>query len=224
MRTNHKAQNQTSFDFDPDGVFHLPPSYLLKPPGKSNLAPPQGLLEENAEQLETVLSDFRVQGDISDIHYGPVVTRYDLQPAPGIKSQRVIALADDIARSMSALAVRVAVVPGQNVIGIELPNDSPQIVYLKSILNSKKYAESKSKLTIGVGKTTMGNEFCFDLQKMPHLLVAGATGAGKSVCINTIIVSILYKAKPDEVSIAPVIQVGVSTFLFVGPNIVLINC
>ncbi len=197
-RAKFKSQNQASFDFDPDGIFHLPPSYLLKPPGKSNLAPPQGLLEENAEQLETVLSDFRVQGDISDIRYGPVVTRYDLQPAPGIKSQRVIALADDIARSMSALAVRVAVVPGQNVIGIELPNDIRQLVLLRDLLDSQEWTHQKVDLPVALGMDIAGGPIVVDLAKMPHLLVAGTTGSGKSVGINAMILSLLYKHTPDS--------------------------
>ena len=196
--TNVKAQKQTSFDFEPDGIFHLPPSYLLKPPGKSNLAPPRGLLEENAEQLETVLSDFRVQGDISDIRYGPVVTRYDLQPAPGIKSQRVIALADDIARSMAALAVRVAVVPGQNVIGIELPNDIRQLVLLRDLLDSPEWIHKKANLPVALGMDIAGSPIIVDLAKMPHLLVAGTTGSGKSVGINAMILSLLYQHTPDS--------------------------
>ena len=193
-----KDKKQASFDFDQDGSFQLPPSYLLKPPGKSNIKPPQALLEENAEQLETVLSDFRVQGDITDIRYGPVVTRYDLEPAPGIKSQRVIALADDIARSMSALAVRVAVVPGQNVIGIELPNDIRQLVLLRDLLDSQEWTNQKVNLPVALGMDIAGTPVIVDLAKMPHLLVAGTTGSGKSVGINVMILSLLYKHTPDS--------------------------
>ena len=123
-----------------------------------------------------------------------------IEPAEGVRVNKFTNLADDLARVMHASRIRVlAPIPGSNSVGIELPNEKPKIVYFKNIVNSKKYADSESKLTIGLGKTTKGDAFCFDLQKMPHLLVAGATGAGKSVCINTIIVSILYKAKPDEV-------------------------
>ena len=170
----------------------------MKPPSKSNFAPPKGLLEENAEQLETVLSDFRVQGDITDIRYGPVVTRYDLEPAPGIKSQRVIALADDIARSMAALAVRVAVVPGQNVIGIELPNDIRQLVLLRDLLDSEEWKKQKADLPVALGMDIAGAPMIVDLAKMPHLLVAGTTGSGKSVGINAMILSLLYKHTPDS--------------------------
>jgi S-DNA-T family DNA segregation ATPase FtsK/SpoIIIE len=204
LRTKTKAKpkktntSQAVFEFDGDGSFQLPPSYLLKPPTKSNSAPPQGLLEENAEQLETVLSDFRVQGDITDIRHGPVVTRYDLEPAPGIKSQRVIALADDIARSMSALAVRVAVVPGQNVIGIELPNDIRQIVLLRDLLDSDEWTNHKADLPVALGMDIAGAPIIVDLAKMPHLLVAGTTGSGKSVGINAMILSLLYKHTPDS--------------------------
>ncbi len=204
LRTKTKAKpkktntSQAVFEFDADGSFQLPPSYLLKPPTKSNSAPPQGLLEENAEQLETVLSDFRVQGDITDIRHGPVVTRYDLEPAPGIKSQRVIALADDIARSMSALAVRVAVVPGQNVIGIELPNDIRQIVLLRDLLDSDEWTNHKADLPVALGMDIAGAPIIVDLAKMPHLLVAGTTGSGKSVGINAMILSLLYKHTPDS--------------------------
>ena len=193
-----REKSQATFDFDTDENFHLPPSYLLKPPSKSNFAPPKGLLEENAEQLETVLSDFRVQGDITDIRYGPVVTRYDLEPAPGIKSQRVIALADDIARSMAALAVRVAVVPGQNVIGIELPNDIRQLVLLRDLLDSEVWKKQKADLPVALGMDIAGAPMIVDLAKMPHLLVAGTTGSGKSVGINAMILSLLYKHTPDS--------------------------
>ncbi len=195
---NDREKSQAAFDFDTDENFHLPPSYLLKPPSKSNFAPPKGLLEENAEQLETVLSDFRVQGDITDIRYGPVVTRYDLEPAPGIKSQRVIALADDIARSMAALAVRVAVVPGQNVIGIELPNDIRQLVLLRDLLDSEEWKKQKADLPVALGMDIAGAPMIVDLAKMPHLLVAGTTGSGKSVGINAMILSLLYKHTPDS--------------------------
>ncbi len=197
-KTKKKDTSQAIFEFDADGSFQLPPSYLLKPPTKSNSTPPQGLLEENAEQLETVLSDFRVQGEITDIRHGPVVTRYDLEPAPGIKSQRVIALADDIARSMSALAVRVAVVPGQNVIGIELPNDIRQIVLLRDLLDSDEWTNHRANLPVALGMDIAGAPIIVDLAKMPHLLVAGTTGSGKSVGINAMILSLLYKHTPDS--------------------------
>ena len=147
--------------------------------------------------LETVLADFSVKGNIADVRYGPVVTRYDLNPAPGTKSQRVISLADDIARSMSAISVRVAVVPGQNVIGIELPNDDRQTVILRDVLDSPVWRENNNALPMALGKDIAGAPIIVDLAKMPHLLVAGTTGSGKSVGINAMILSLLYRHTPE---------------------------
>ena len=180
--------------------YKLPTADLLDSPEQVNTDVSEEVLRARGEELIDALSSFGVKGEIVEIKKGPVITLYEIEPAEGVRVNKFTNLSDDLARVMKAQRIRVlAPIPGTKYIGIELPNETPQIVYLKTILNSKKYAESESRLTIGVGKTTMGNEFCFDLQKMPHLLVAGATGAGKSVCINTIIVSILYKAKPDEV-------------------------
>ena len=180
--------------------YKLPTADLLDDPDQVNTDISEEVLRARGEELIDALFSFGVQGEIVEIKKGPVITLYEIEPAEGVRVNKFTNLSDDLARVMKAQRIRVlAPIPGTKYIGIELPNETPQIVYLKTILNSKQYAESESRLTIGVGKTTMGNEFCFDLQKMPHLLVAGATGAGKSVCINTIIVSILYKAKPDEV-------------------------
>ena len=159
--------------------------------------PSKQALQERAEALENVLSDFSVNGSIADVRYGPVVTRYDLNPAPGTKSQRVISLADDIARSMSAISVRVAVVPGQNVIGIELPNDDRQTVMLRDILDDQSWAQDQANLPMALGKDIAGAPVIVDLAKMPHLLVAGTTGSGKSVGINAMILSMLYRHTPD---------------------------
>ncbi|PCI06149.1 MAG: cell division protein FtsK [Hyphomicrobiales bacterium] len=156
-------------------------------------------LEQNARMLEGVLDDFGVKGKIINVRPGPVVTLYELEPAPGIKSSRVIGLADDIARSMSAIAARVAVVPGRNAIGIELPNQRRETVYLREMLASVDYEKTKAKLPIVLGKTIGGEPTIVDLAKMPHLLMAGTTGSGKSVAINTMILSILYKLTPDQV-------------------------
>ena len=156
-------------------------------------------LEANARLLEGVLEDFGVKGEIINVRPGPVVTLYELEPAPGIKSSRVIGLADDIARSMSAIACRVAVVPGRNAIGIELPNQRRETVYLREILSAKDYEETRQKLALVLGKTIGGEPVIADLAKMPHLLVAGTTGSGKSVAINTMILSILYRLTPDQV-------------------------
>jgi S-DNA-T family DNA segregation ATPase FtsK/SpoIIIE len=155
-------------------------------------------LEQNARLLEGVLEDFGVKGEIIHVRPGPVVTLYELEPAPGIKSSRVIGLADDIARSMSAIACRVAVVPGRNAIGIELPNAKRETVYLRELLASRDFEQSKAKLALALGKTINGEAVIADIAKFPHLLVAGTTGSGKSVAINTFILSILYRMKPED--------------------------
>lgn len=156
-------------------------------------------LEANARLLESVLEDFGVKGEIIKVHPGPVVTLYELEPAPGIKSSRVVGLADDIARSMSAIAARVAVIPGRNAIGIELPNHTRETVYLRETLSSSAYENSTAKLPLVLGKDIGGKPVIADLAKMPHLLVAGTTGSGKSVAMNTMILSILYKLNPAQV-------------------------
>ena len=193
-----KPRAQTAFDFQGDGRFKLPPLKLLKTPPKAGSGPDNDELNDNASRLKQVLEDFRIQGEIDEVRYGPVVTRYGLNPAPGTKSQRVIALADDIARSMSALAVRVAVVPGQNVIGIELPNDMRETVLLRHILDHPDWAAESGKLPLALGKDIAGGPVIADLARMPHLLVAGTTGSGKSVGINGMILSLLYRYRPEE--------------------------
>jgi S-DNA-T family DNA segregation ATPase FtsK/SpoIIIE len=155
-------------------------------------------IQENATALEGVLGDFGVRGQIINARPGPVVTLYELEPAPGIKSSRVIGLADDIARSMSALSARVAVVAGRNAIGIELPNPQREKVYLRELLSSDDYADTSAKLPLCLGKTIGGEAVIVDLARMPHLLIAGTTGSGKSVAINTMILSLLYRLKPDQ--------------------------
>jgi S-DNA-T family DNA segregation ATPase FtsK/SpoIIIE len=155
-------------------------------------------LEQNARLLEGVLEDFGVKGEIIHVRPGPVVTLYELEPAPGIKSSRVIGLADDIARSMSAIAARVAVVPGRNAIGIELPNARRETVYLREILASRDFETTKAKLALALGKSINGEAVIVDIAKMPHVLVAGTTGSGKSVAINTMILSLLYRMTPAE--------------------------
>ena len=158
----------------------------------------QDALEQNARLLEGVLEDFGVKGEIIHVRPGPVVTLYELEPAPGIKSSRVIGLADDIARSMSAIACRVAVVPGRNAIGIELPNSRRETVYLRELLASRDFEQAKARLALALGKTINGEAVIADIAKFPHLLVAGTTGSGKSVAINTMILSILYRMTPQE--------------------------
>jgi S-DNA-T family DNA segregation ATPase FtsK/SpoIIIE len=155
-------------------------------------------LEENARMLENVLDDYGVKGEIVSVRPGPVVTMYELEPAPGLKASRVVGLADDIARSMSALAARVSTVPGRTVIGIELPNDHRETVLLREILSARDYGDGKHGLPLALGKDIAGTPEVADLAKMPHLLIAGTTGSGKSVAINTMILSLLYKLSPDE--------------------------
>src|SRR5665213_125560 len=159
---------------------------------------PKDVIDANAQALESVLGDFGVRGEIINARPGPVVTLYELEPAPGIKSSRVIGLADDIARSMSAVSARVAVVSGRNAIGIELPNPTREKVYLRELLAAKDYNENTSKLPLCLGKTIGGESVIVDLARMPHLLIAGTTGSGKSVAINTMILSLVYKLRPDQ--------------------------
>ncbi len=156
------------------------------------------VLQENARELEGVLQDFGVKGEITNVRPGPVVTLYELEPAPGTKSSRVIGLADDIARSMSAIAARVAVVPGRNAIGIELPNDRREMVVLRELLESSDFQDSDARLALALGKTIGGEPIIADLSRMPHLLIAGTTGSGKSVGINTMILSLLYRLSPEQ--------------------------
>src|SRR5215213_22807 len=179
--------------------FELPPVSVLSAPKASDRQPlSRSELDSNSRALEGVLGDFGVRGEIVKAHPGPVVTLYELEPAPGIKSSRVIGLSDDIARSMSALSARVAVVPGRNAIGIELPNPHREKVYLREMLAIKDYNESVAKLPLCLGKNIGGDSIIVDLARMPHLLIAGTTGSGKSVAINTMILSLLYRLRPDQ--------------------------
>jgi len=181
-------------------AFELPElSYMAEPPTTKTVREhlPE-VLEENARLLEGVLEDFGVRGDIINVRPGPVVTLYELEPAPGIKSSRVIGLADDIARSMSAISARVAVIPGRNAIGIELPNKTRETVYLREMLGSADFEKVKGKLPLCLGKTIGGEPIIADLARMPHLLIAGTTGSGKSVAVNTFILSLLYRWTPEQ--------------------------
>jgi len=181
------------------GGYVLPALEFLNPPSRVGRATVSSeILQENAVALEGVLADFGVRGEIINARPGPVVTLYELEPAPGIKSSRVISLADDIARSMSALSARVAVVSGRNAIGIELPNPTRERVYLRELLSSRDYAETSARLPLCLGKAIGGEAVLVDLQRMPHLLIAGTTGSGKSVAINTMILSLVYRLRPDQ--------------------------
>ncbi len=190
---------QASF-LDEPGGFELPPLTLLSEPKHLGPSPEHApeRLEAMARKLEEVLQDFGVKGDIINVRPGPVVTLFELEPAPGIKSSRVISLADDIARSMSAISARVAVVPGRNAIGIELPNTNRETVYFREMLASSDFEKMKGKLPICLGKTIGGEPVIADLARMPHLLIAGTTGSGKSVGINTFILSLLYQMTPEQ--------------------------
>ena len=192
-------ERQPTLDLDPDEQPVLPSLELLaKPQAVKTETIDEEALEKNARLLETVLEDFGVRGRIVQVRPGPVVTLYELEPAPGIKASRIIGLADDIARSMSAISVRVAVVPGRNVIGIELPNRKAETVILRELLGSPVYENHSGRLALILGKDISGEPVLADLAKMPHLLIAGTTGSGKSVGINTMILSILYRMPPDH--------------------------
>ena len=192
--------NQRRFEFAGSGDYEPPPLNLLaNPPADSGHgAVNRDALEKNARLLETVLQDFGVRGEIVKVRPGPVVTRYELAPAPGTKTSRVVGLADDIARSMSAISVRVAVVPGSNVIGIELPNSKRETVYLRELMGSQGFERSGGKLPLILGKDISGMPQIVDLARMPHLLIAGTTGSGKSVSLNAMILSLLYRLPPEK--------------------------
>jgi DNA segregation ATPase FtsK/SpoIIIE, S-DNA-T family len=192
-------ERQPALDLEPDEQPVLPSLELLAKPQTVKIeAVNEEALEKNARLLETVLEDFGVRGQIVQVRPGPVVTLYELEPAPGIKASRIIGLADDIARSMSAISVRVAVVSGRNVIGIELPNRKAETVFLRELLESPIYEKHPGRLALILGKDISGEPVLADLAKMPHLLIAGTTGSGKSVGINTMILSILYRMPPDR--------------------------
>ncbi len=194
-----EQERQPRLDLVPDEEPVLPSLELLEKPHAAKAATvDEEALEKNARMLETVLDDYGVRGQIVQVRPGPVVTLYEFEPAPGIKASRIIGLADDIARSMSAISVRVAVVPGRTVIGIELPNRRAETVYLRELLNSPIYEKHPGRLALSLGKDISGEPVLADLAKMPHLLIAGTTGSGKSVGINTMILSILYRMPPDR--------------------------
>ena len=198
-----EAPRQSKLDLEPEaspGDYELPPLDLLQlpDPAQRSVTLDEAALQQNAELLESVLEDFGVRGEIVKVHPGPVVTLYELEPAPGTKSSRVIDLADDIARSMSAVSVRVAVVPGRNVIGIEMPNAKRETVLLRELLAAESYDKTQQKLALVLGKDIGGQPVIADLARMPHLLVAGTTGSGKSVAINTMILSLLYRLPPEK--------------------------
>ena len=191
-------EKQGTFAFDDSKGFRLPELAMLAKPKPRSAQLDEGALRQNARLLESVLAEFGVRGNIDHIRAGPVVTLYELVPAPGVKSARVVALSDDIARSMSVAACRVSVVPGRNAIGIELPNQHRETVYLRDLLSSAEYDKASQNLPMALGETIGGEPYIADLAKMPHLLIAGTTGSGKSVGVNAMILSILYRLSPDQ--------------------------
>jgi S-DNA-T family DNA segregation ATPase FtsK/SpoIIIE len=200
IRTSARAEKekQARFSFRDQNDFALPPLELLTLADNKKQSVSESALQKNAELLQSVLEDFSVKGEIQRVNPGPVVTLYEMEPAPGLKSARVINLADDIARSMHAISVRVAVIPGRNAIGIELPNKERETVFLRELLASEEFDDNKGKLPLVLGKDIAGSPIIADLAKMPHLLVAGTTGSGKSVGINAMILSLLYRYTPEQ--------------------------
>ena len=195
-KTVAKAK-QGKLDLASPGGYRLPPISLLADPDTNPIKPEAEALDNDSRLLESVLDEFGVGGEIGQARFGPVVTRYELTPAPGTKTQRVIGLADDIARSMSAFSVRIAVIPGQNTIGIELPNKNRRTVMIRDIFDHQFWASAQTPLPLALGVDISGNPVVTDLAGMPHLLVAGTTGSGKSVGVNAMILSILYTHTPE---------------------------
>jgi S-DNA-T family DNA segregation ATPase FtsK/SpoIIIE len=197
-REAREIQAELPFIQPKPGEFRLPELSMLAKPGPRRSSFDEGGLRQNARLLEGVLAEFGVKGVIDQIRPGPVVTLYELVPAAGVKHGRVVALSDDIARSMSVAACRIAVVPGRNAIGIELPNTRRETVFLRDLLSSSEYEKSTHVLPMALGETIGGEPYVADLARMPHLLIAGTTGSGKSVGVNAMILSILYRLSPDQ--------------------------
>ncbi len=194
-----RAERQPALNLGGGGRYQLPELGLLKLASVSGTgALDEAALSHNAKLLESVLEDYGIGGHIAKVRPGPVITLYEFEPAPGVKSSRIINLSDDIARSMSAISVRVAVIPGRSVLGIELPNANRETVYLRELLASESYERSPAGLTLVLGKDIGGGPVIVDLSRMPHLLIAGTTGSGKSVAINTLILSLLYRLPPEQ--------------------------
>jgi len=207
---NQPASKEAVASVQPD-VFQLPPLTLLELPSESEMASDDaGMLDSNSEILENTLRDFGIEAKVTQINQGPVITSYELQPAPGVKVHNIVTLANDIALNLKAQSVRiVAPIPGKDVVGIEIPNRKRQPVYLREVLESKAFKDTSSKLALAFGKNIQGECLVADIEDMPHILIAGTTGAGKSVCINSLIMSMLYNAYPTEVQ-----------FLMIDPKMV----
>ena len=203
---------ESAFPVSPPGAltYELPPIELLNDPPRTNLSEREEELKNNADVLEKTLKNFGISAKISQIHPGPVITRYELELAPGIKVSSVTNLSNDLALTLRAQSIRIlAPVPGKAAVGIEIPNQSMALVYLKELLQSSEFKKASSLLSFALGKTVAGKTYIADLNQMPHLLIAGATGSGKTVSINAMLLSILYKARPEEVK-----------FLLIDPKMV----
>ncbi|MBI3318563.1 MAG: DNA translocase FtsK [Candidatus Omnitrophica bacterium] len=205
--------------------FQLPSLDLLDPPAASRQPAAQGKewLEKNAKMLEESLRDFGIEAKVAEVEMGPVITRYEVEPAPGVKVQKITTLSDDLALVLRAPSVRIiAPIPGKARVGIEVPNPASSMVTLREVLESKQFADSPSKLTLGIGKDVAGHPLVSDLAEMPHLLIAGTTGSGKTVCVNALISSILFRATPEEVRFLMVDPKMVELSVFNGiPHLIL---
>jgi S-DNA-T family DNA segregation ATPase FtsK/SpoIIIE len=200
-KSKKDIEGQEAFDFlEPSGTYHMPQLSLLDHEGEAPKPIDKDALTMNARILEKKLKDFGVEGEVVEVKPGPVVTMYEFLPAPGVKVNKIAGLSDDLTMALSALSIRiVAPIPGRGVVGIEIPNKDRETVYLKDIFQSNEFQSSRSRLPMALGKDIFGHTVVSDLVKMPHLLVAGSTGSGKSVSINTMILSLLYRASPDDV-------------------------
>jgi S-DNA-T family DNA segregation ATPase FtsK/SpoIIIE len=191
---------QVKMPFISEGEFTLPPTDLLDEVSVSNKKIDSDALLMNAKILENKLRDFGVQGEVVEVQPGPVITMYEYKPGPGVKINKIANLADDLAMALSAMSVRIiAPIPGKDVVGIEISNRDRETVYMREIAESEEFSRVKGAMPMALGKNITGDPFAFDLRKAPHLLVAGATGSGKSVCLNSMIMSVLYRSTPREV-------------------------
>ncbi len=199
VKTKPKSKpKKPKYNFPEGADFVLPGLELLKTPPPRSAVHDQTALARASEQLHSVMGDYGIEGEMGDVRPGPVVTLFEFEPAPGVKSQRVINLSDDIARNMASQSARIAVVPGRNAMGIEMPNTRRETVWLKNMLASRTFTESDAALPLIMGEDIGGAPFVADLAKMPHLLVAGTTGSGKSVAVNSMILSLMYTLTPDQ--------------------------
>ena len=215
--------DQAAFPFlGPAQPFQAPPLSLLDAPTGTVAGPGKEEQQANAEILEKTLRDFGVEGRVAGVYPGPVITRYEIEPAPGVKIQRIVALADDLALALKAMSVRVvAPIPGKAAVGVEIPNRQRATVFLKEVLASREFRDIQGALPLALGKEIEGSPYVAELGQMPHLLIAGATGSGKSVCINALILSLLYRSRPEDVRLVLIDPKRVELSMFNGiPHLV----